>query len=170
MVGHVKRVVLVTLGGVLLLAGIVMLALPGPGLLTVFAGMVLLARAVPALERHVEPVRERAMDAAEQSVSSNWRLAWSTLVGLALIGAGLVWALVPGLPLGGWSAGTSLIVSGVVLWVLLAWSYRRVRAERARAADAHARGAEAERPAGSGPGRRPASDPSGPGRTRRSGP
>ncbi|MCZ7433219.1 PGPGW domain-containing protein [Streptomyces sp. WMMC1477] len=150
MVGHVKRVVLVTLGGVLVLAGIAMLVLPGPGLLAVFAGMVLLARAVPALERHVEPVRARAMEAAEQSVSSSWRLAWSSLVGLALIGAGVAWALVPGLPLGSWSAGTSLIVSGVVLWVLLAWSYRRVRAERARTAGAPTRGAASD------PGGRPA--------------
>ncbi len=67
------------------------------------------------------------MRAAEESVSSRWRIAGSTLVGLGLIGAGVAWGLVPRLPFSGWSTGGSLIVSGVVLFVLLVWSYRRLR-------------------------------------------
>lgn len=127
----VMRAALAVVGGVLVAVGIALLVLPGPGLLLVFAGMVLLARAVPALHRHVEPVRARAMQAAEESVSSNWRIAGSTVVGLALIGGGVVWGLVPRLPFGGWSTGGSLILSGIVLFVLLVWSHRRLRAERA---------------------------------------
>ncbi|MDF4252085.1 PGPGW domain-containing protein [Streptomyces sp. WMMB303] len=123
----VLRAVSAIAGGVLVAVGLVLLVLPGPGLLLVFAGMVLLARAVPALHRHLEPVRVRAMRAAEESVSSGWRIAGSTLAGLGLIGAGVAWGLVPQLPFGGWSTGGSLIVSGVVLFVLLVWSYRRLR-------------------------------------------
>ncbi|MET9858944.1 PGPGW domain-containing protein [Streptomyces smyrnaeus] len=123
----VLRALWAVAGGVLVAVGIALLVLPGPGLLLVFAGMVLLARAVPALHRHLEPVRARAMQAAEESVSSRWRIAGSTVVGLGLIGGGVAWGLVPQLPFSGWSTGGSLIVSGVVLFVLLVWSYRRLQ-------------------------------------------
>ncbi|MFE9331437.1 PGPGW domain-containing protein [Streptomyces sp. NPDC006925] len=123
----VLRAVCALAGGVLIAVGLVLLVLPGPGLLLVFAGMVLLARAVPALRHRVEPVRIRALQAAEESVSSRWRIAGSTLVGLGLIGAGVAWGLVPQLPFGGWSTGGSLIVSGIVLFALLGWSYHRLQ-------------------------------------------
>jgi hypothetical protein len=111
-------------GGALLLLGIVLVPLPGPGLVLVVAGLALLARVFPRLERHVEPVRRRAMQAAQASVSSPWRLGGSVLAGAALVGAGLVWGLVPGLPYGGWAVGSSVIVSGTALLVLLAYSHR----------------------------------------------
>jgi hypothetical protein len=96
----------------------------------VFAGVVLLSRAVPALDRYVAPVRRQAMRAVEESVSSPWRIAGSVLAGLCLISAGLVWGLVPQVPFAGWGTGASLIVSGLVLFALLVWSYRRVHAGR----------------------------------------
>lgn len=128
----VKRVALGTLGTIVLVVGIALLVLPGPGLLLVLAGLVILGRAVPAVSRFEEPVRERAMQGMEASVASRWRIAGSVLTGLALIAAGVVWGakLVSGLPFSGWSTGSSLILSGVVLLALLAWSHRRVRAAR----------------------------------------
>ncbi|MBP2326760.1 hypothetical protein JOF56_007145 [Kibdelosporangium banguiense] len=125
-----KRVTKTILGSVLLLVGVAMLVLPGPGLLLVLAGLLILASEFPALERYVGPVRDRAMKAAEDSVRTPFRIAWSVLAGLALIGAGVVWGTVDGLPLAGWSTGSSLILSGVVLFALLIWSYRRVHAHR----------------------------------------
>ncbi|GAA3988109.1 PGPGW domain-containing protein [Streptomyces marokkonensis] len=127
-VESIRRAVLGTLGAVLVVLGVALLILPGPGLLLVFAGMVLLARAVPALDRFVAPVREQAMRAAEESVSSPWRIAGSVLVGLFLIGAGFAWGLLPQVPFSGWGTGASLIISGVILFALLAWSHRRVHA------------------------------------------
>jgi hypothetical protein len=129
-VESLRRTALGVLGGVLLVIGVALLVLPGPGLLLVFAGVVLLSRAVPALDRFVTPVRTRAMRAAEESVSSRWRIAGSVLVGVFLVAAGLAWGLVPGLPYSGWATGASLIISGLVLFALLAWSHRRVRAAR----------------------------------------
>nr|WP_225953376.1 PGPGW domain-containing protein [Kibdelosporangium phytohabitans] len=113
-------------GGVLLLVGVALLVLPGPGLLLVLAGLLVLASEFPTLEKYVDPVRDRAMKAAEDSVKSPLRIAWSVLAGLALIAAGIVWGTVDGLPLAGWSTGSSLILSGIVLFALLIWSYRRV--------------------------------------------
>lgn len=122
-----RRVSVGVLGAALLAVGVVMLVLPGPGLLLVLAGLLVLASEFPALERHVDPVRDRALKAAEDSVATPFRIVWSVTAGLSLIAAGVAWALIPGLPLGGWSSGSSLILSGVVLLALLAWSYRRVR-------------------------------------------
>ncbi|QKW33369.1 hypothetical protein HUT06_04430 [Actinomadura sp. NAK00032] len=127
-----KRGVVLVGGGLVLLAGVALLVLPGPGLLLVLAGLLILAREFPAVDRYVEPVRERAIQAAEESVTSWWRLTGSILTGLALIGAGIVWGLVDELPFSGWSAGSGLILSGFILYGLLYWSYRRVKAGKAQ--------------------------------------
>lgn len=132
---QVKRFSVAIAGGVVLLIGVALLVLPGPGLLLVLAGLVILASEFPTLEKHVDPVRDRAMKAAEDSVSSPLRIAGSVLAGLGLIAAGVVWGirLFPWLPFPGWSTGSSLILSGIVLFALLGWSYRKVEARRDRA-------------------------------------
>ena len=127
---NVKFLARVVIGGVLLVVGAALLVLPGPGLLLVLSGLIILSNAFPRLERYVEPVRARAMKAAEDSVSSPWRIAASVLAGMALIAAGIVWGLVPGLPFGGWPTGSSVIVSGIILFTLLAYSHRQVRNRR----------------------------------------
>lgn len=123
-----KRFLLGAAGTVLVLVGLALLVLPGPGLLLVLAGLILLGRAVPAVARFEEPVRERAMQGVEASVASRWRIAGSLLAGLGLIGAGIVWGLraLSWLPFAGWSTGSSLILSGLILLGLLLWSHRRV--------------------------------------------
>jgi hypothetical protein len=126
-----KKVGAGALGGVLLIAGVALLVLPGPGLLLVLAGLLVLANAFPAARRFVGPVRERARKAAEASVATRQRLAFSVLTGMALIAAGAIWWLVPTLPLGGWPTGSSLILSGMILLALLVVSYRRVTGRRA---------------------------------------
>ncbi|MDR3032160.1 MAG: hypothetical protein LBV78_03465 [Kitasatospora sp.] len=126
----VARVLLGAAGASLIAVGVVLLVLPGPGMLLLLAGMVLVARAVPAFARYVEPVRVKAMQGVEASVASGWRIAGSVLAGLGLIAAGVVAVLVPSLPLAGWATGTSLVLSGLILLGLLAWSHRRVHGPR----------------------------------------
>ncbi|CNE15128.1 conserved hypothetical protein [Mycobacterium tuberculosis] len=125
-----KRVLVLVGGGTVLVLGVALLVLPGPGLLLVLAGLLILAREFPALDRYVEPVRERAIRAAEESVTSWWRLAGSILTGLALIAAGVVWGIVDELPFSGWSTGSGLILSGLILFALLYWSRLRVKGRR----------------------------------------
>jgi Putative transmembrane protein (PGPGW) len=127
---QVKRATLVVIGGVVLLIGVALLVLPGPGLLLVLAGLWMLASEFPALERYVDPVRDRAMKAARDSVSSPLRIASSVLCGLALIAAGILWGLrvFPWLPFPGWSTGSTLILSGILLLGLLGWSDRKLAA------------------------------------------
>jgi Putative transmembrane protein (PGPGW) len=126
-----KRMAALVGGGLVLLVGIVLLVLPGPGLLLVLGGLLILANEFPAVEKYVDPVRSRATKAAEESVSSPLRIAGSVLAGLALVGAGVLWGLDKQLWLGGWPTGSSLILSGIVLLVLLGFSYHRVRTGQA---------------------------------------
>jgi Putative transmembrane protein (PGPGW) len=128
--GFGKRVACAVAGSVLVVVGIVLLVLPGPGLLLVLAGLLVLSHGFPAVERFVDPVQERAMKAAEESVSSPLRIVFSVGTGLVLIAAGVVWGLRPTLPLGGWATGASLILSGIILLALLVVSYRRVKQGR----------------------------------------
>lgn len=117
-------------GVVLIAVGVVLLVLPGPGMLLLLAGLVLVARAVPAFARFVEPVRAKAMQGVEASVASGWRIAGSVLAGLGLIAAGVVAVAVPTLPMAGWPTGVSLVLSGLILLGLLVWSHRRVHGTR----------------------------------------
>jgi Putative transmembrane protein (PGPGW) len=126
-----KRALALVAGGVVLIVGIVLLVLPGPGLLLILAGLLILSNQFPAVEKYVDPVEKRALKAAEESVSSPLRIAGSVLAGAALIAAGVVWWTFPQLPLGGWPTGSSLILSGLILLALLGFSYRRVQARRA---------------------------------------
>ncbi|MDI5961558.1 PGPGW domain-containing protein [Streptomyces sp. SL13] len=127
-----QRIVRTVAGSLLLALGVVLLVLPGPGLLLVLAGLVVLSPVFPRLERHLAPVRRRALRAARESVSSPSRIAGSVAVGAALVAGGVVWTVDPGLPLGGWPTGSGLILSGVVLLGLLVHSRRQVRAADGR--------------------------------------
>ena len=133
--GLIKRIASGVAGGLLLIAGIALLVLPGPGLLLVLGGLILLANAFPAVQRFVAPVRRRAMQAMEESVSSPLRIVFAVGTGLVLIAAGVVWGLYPTLPLGGWATGVGLIVSGLILVGLLVVSHRRVQQGRRTTAE-----------------------------------
>ena len=93
--GFAKRVACGVGGGLLLLVGIALLVLPGPGLLLVLGGLLVLANGFPAAQRFVDPVEQRAMQAAEESVSSPLRMVFSIGTGVVLIAAGVVWWMVP---------------------------------------------------------------------------
>jgi uncharacterized protein (TIGR02611 family) len=86
-----RRVALETVGWVLVIAGIAALVLPGPGLLAIFAGLVLLSQQYDWAEKRVEPVKERALKAAAESVETWPRIVLSTLIALAIIAAGVLW-------------------------------------------------------------------------------
>ncbi|HYZ38152.1 MAG TPA: PGPGW domain-containing protein [Pseudonocardiaceae bacterium] len=125
--GLMRRILTTVAGLVLCVAGIALIILPGPGLLLLLGGLVLLANEYPWARRMTAPVRRQAMRSAAQSVASPLRIGGTALCGLALIAAGIAWILVPSLPFGGLATGSSLIVSGIVLLALLVYSYRRFR-------------------------------------------
>jgi hypothetical protein len=150
--GPARRILITVAGLALCVAGIGLLILPGPGLLLLLGGLVLLANEYPWARRMTAPVRRQAMRSAAQSVASPLRIGGTALCGLALMAAGIAWILVPSLPFGGPATGSSLIVSGIVLLALLVYSYRRFR----RSADGSGKPLESSKQASSvqrlGPG------------------
>ena len=57
--------------------GVVLLVLPGPGLLLVLGGLLILANQFPSIDKYVDPVEKRALQAMQESVSSPLRIAGS---------------------------------------------------------------------------------------------
>ena len=72
-----KRIAALVGGGLLLVIGVALLVLPGPGLLLVLAGLIILANEFPSVDKYVDPVEKRAMQAMEESVASPLRIAAS---------------------------------------------------------------------------------------------
>jgi hypothetical protein len=133
----VRRTAITILGWILVLLGLAALVLPGPGLLLLLAGLVVLSQEYEWAERRVEPVKEKAFDVARQGVSTYPRIVLSGLSATALVAAGVFWGLDPpvpsagplgpDLPFGGWATGSSIIASGLIAMGLLVYSIRRFR-------------------------------------------
>ncbi len=134
--GAAKRVVLETLGWILLLAGVAAIFLPGPGLLGIFAGLALLSQQYDWAERRVEPVRIRALRGAAEGVETWPRIVLSLIGATALGGFGVLWILSPPAPAwwsfaeswwlpGGLWTGITQIASAVIAVALIVYSYRR---------------------------------------------
>lgn len=64
---HVPRPLRLLVGSFLVLAGVAMLVLPGPGLLTIFVGLQVLALDIPAAARAERAVVHRVRAAAEKA-------------------------------------------------------------------------------------------------------
>lgn len=132
------------LGWTLLVLGVAAIALPGPGLLMLLAGLVVLSQEYDWASRRVAPVKRRAFTAAAAGVRTIPRIALSVAAALTMAGVGVVWGLDPtipefwvfgpNLPFAGWSTGASIIVSAAVALALLGWSVRRFRIEAPRPA------------------------------------
>jgi Putative transmembrane protein (PGPGW) len=135
-----KKVVITVLGWVLVAGGAAALLLPGPGLLLLLAGLVVLGTEYHWAQRWVEPVRRQAYEAAHYSVSAWWRIGLTIFGGAWLVGMGIVWWVSPTIPqiwvfgpeLPGAGKGTaiSLGVSGLLVWGLLGYSIWKFRHRR----------------------------------------
>lgn len=136
--GAAKRLVLEIVGWVLVVAGIAALVLPGPGLLMLFAGLALLSQQYTWAEKRVEPIKKRAMKAAEEGVETPLRITLSTVFAIGLIAAGVIWIWSPPAPdwwplheqlwlPGGLPTGITQVASGLIAISLIVYSYRRFR-------------------------------------------
>jgi hypothetical protein len=133
-----KRIVLEIIGWFLAVAGLAALVLPGPGLLLLFAGLVVLSQQYEWAERRLEPIERMAKRAAAEGVETWPRITLSVLGGLAVIACGVLWWVDPDVP-GWWPlgefwwlpgapvAGYTLVASGLIALGLLGYSYRKYR-------------------------------------------
>lgn len=132
----VRGIALEVLGWLLVAAGIAALILPGPGLLMVFSGLVILSQRYEWAEKRLRPVEIRAMKGAAESVETWPRILMSTVFALSIMGMGVLWLVKPAMPdwwplsatfwlPGGRATGTTLVLSGLIALGLIVWSFRR---------------------------------------------
>lgn len=134
-----RKTWITVLGWVLVLVGIAALILPGPGLLLLLAGLVVLSQEYEWAERRVEPVKKKAFDVAKSGVSTYPRIALSAVGAFAVMAVGVFWwsdpeipeigPFGPALPFGGAATGSSIVLSGMVALGLLIYSIKRWRTE-----------------------------------------
>jgi hypothetical protein len=126
------------LGWILLVGGVILVPLPGPGMLALVAGIALLAPHYVWARRILDPMKVRAVLGAKRGVATPLRIAMSTAGGLWLLGLGAIWLFSPEIPVvdivgvqigpklpGGRAAGIGLVTSGIVGLLLLAYSVWR---------------------------------------------
>jgi uncharacterized protein (TIGR02611 family) len=130
-----KRVLLETLGWVLVVGGIAALILPGPGLLMLFGGLAILSQQYEWAERRMRPVELRAKRAAAESVQTPLRITLSVLGAVWITAVGVLWWWQPDAPgwwplderwwlVGGLPTGITLVASGIIAFALIVYSYR----------------------------------------------
>ena len=132
------------LGWTLLLAGLAMLLLPGPGILGVFAGLVVLSTRYEWARKLRHHSKEKVEESMRSSVQSTPRIVMSVLFSLLLIGWGLVlaqdpvvperysfslWKLEvgPHIPGAGLVTGIIVVASAIVALLLVSYSAYRYR-------------------------------------------
>jgi hypothetical protein len=134
----VKRYAIGAAGFIVVGIGVVLMPLPGPGVLIVLLGVLILATQFEWAERRVEQVRGAALRGATDSVKSWPRILLSVLGVAWLIGFGVLWGVHPPAPswwpidekwwlYGGWGPGATLIFSGTAAAVVLVYSYLNFR-------------------------------------------
>lgn len=137
MTPKVKKTLTFVAGWILVIAGLAALVLPGPGLLLLLCGLVLLATEYSWAQKWIDPVERRAVALAHANVQTRRSIFLSALGACALLAVGIFWGLNqtipefwifgPELPFGGWGVGTTVTVSGVLAIGLLVYSVKRYR-------------------------------------------
>jgi drug/metabolite transporter (DMT)-like permease len=110
-----KTVVAAVLGGLLTLAGIALLVLPGPGFVFVAAGLAVLATRFDWARKPLDYAKHKAQDGLEEVGRSPWRAIGVALGALVLVGLGI--AVLAGLDLPFVNVVTAvlLVLSGLFL-------------------------------------------------------
>ena len=149
----VKRYLVGAVGFLVVAVGIVLMPLPGPGVIIVLAGVLILATQFEWAERRVDQVKDAALRGAADSVKSWPRIVMSVIGVLWLIGFGILWGVHPAPPswwpiddkwwlYGGWGPGATLILSGVAAAAVLVYSYRNFREIKQEQEQAHSAAVE----------------------------
>lgn len=134
-----KRSAITTVGVCLVLGGIALMPLPGPGILVVVAGLAVLATEYVWARRLLRRAKKEAERAQEEAVASRGRVAVTILSALAACGVGVTmlviddvrWPIWDGLIDSVWSPTTGgvVVVTSLIPLVTTAVSLRGSREE-----------------------------------------
>jgi Putative transmembrane protein (PGPGW) len=127
-----KTVVVAVLGGLLTLAGIGLLVLPGPGFVLVAAGLAVLATRFSWAKKPLDYARDKAEQGIEEVGRSPLRAAGASIAALVLIALGVVALAGVELPFVNTLSAIVLIISGLFLIGTIFFARRQEKLERAR--------------------------------------
>jgi len=135
-----KRIAAAVLGGLLTLAGIALLVLPGPGFVVIAAGLAVLATQFEWAKKYLDQAKGRASAGVEQVRHSWLQAAFAGLCGLVLVGIGIVDLAGLDVPFVNAVTAVVLILSGLFLLGTVVYARRTPSpAPRDRAAERAAR-------------------------------
>lgn len=108
---NAKRIVVLLLGVAVLVAGVLMLVLPGPGIIVIILGFAILATEFAWAERALDRTTSKAATAASKVSDNKNGRKLLAVSGIGMIAGGIVVAsLVPSLRV----AGASIAVAGII--------------------------------------------------------
>ena len=135
-VGHntvMKTVVIAVLGGLLTLAGIGLLVLPGPGFVLVAAGLAVLATRFTWAKKPLDYAKDKAEQGIEEVGKSPLRAVGAALAALVLVALGVLALAGVGLPFVNAFTAVILILSGLFLVGTIVFARKQEQAEEAKA-------------------------------------
>ncbi len=135
-VGHnrtVKTVVVAVLGGLLTLAGIGLLILPGPGFVLIAAGLAVLATRFRWAKKPLDYAKDKAEQGIEEVGKSPLRAAGAAIAALVLIALGVLALADVEIPFVNTLSAIILIASGLFLIGTIVFARRAEKLEEAKA-------------------------------------
>jgi hypothetical protein len=128
-----KTVVVAVLGGLLTLAGIALLVLPGPGFVLVAAGLAVLATRFSWASKPLDYAKDKAEQGIEEVGKSPLRAAGAAVAALVLVALGVLALAGVDLPFINALSAVVLILSGLFLVGTIFFARRKEAQDRARA-------------------------------------
>jgi len=122
-----KRAVVAVLGCALLLVGIALLVLPGPGFLMIAAALGLLATQFDWAKRPLDYAKDKAQLGVEEVAESKFRASFAALCALGLVALGVLDLVGIHIPLVNIFTAVMLVLSGLFLVGTVAYALYRAR-------------------------------------------
>lgn len=122
-----KRVVVAVLGCALLLVGIALLVLPGPGFLMIAAALGLLSTQFDWAKRPLDYAKDKAELGVEEVGESGFRASFAVLCALGLVALGVLDLVGIHIPLVNVFTAVMLVLSGLFLVGTVAYALYRAR-------------------------------------------
>ena len=122
---QMKTVVTAILGALLLIAGVALLVLPGPGFVLVAAGLAVLATRFEWARKPLDYAKDKAQQGIDEVARSKFRAALALLCALALIAGGLLGIVGLDIPFMNTLSAILLIASGLILIGTVVYARRK---------------------------------------------